>query len=229
MWSPSFLHSFLSLSPSSAPFSHHWMLWGSEPGQSVQEKVFPWEASAQIKCVERALAEMSFRLDELAESFPGLSDHVPLVWILLFYFCASTQTQLPARKENTAPISPAQRAYLYISKCSPSPTSAPYFLFLKGMPVLQSHIYLLLCYTNQDLFTLHVDFFFLLFESTFAIYISFILTAILQHKDRWHFQMVGGWRRNLHQSLKSYLWLSCSHSICYMPNLYLICSWKQPW
>lgn len=71
-------------------------------------KDFLWEACVQIKCVERTQMRMSLRLDNLAESFPGLSDHVPLVWILLFYSCAPTQTQLPAPKPRF--ISTAQRA-----------------------------------------------------------------------------------------------------------------------
>ena len=66
-------------------------------------KAFLWEACAQIKRVERTQTGMSFRLDNLTESFPGLSDHVPLVPILLFYFCASTQTQPPAPKPDPFP------------------------------------------------------------------------------------------------------------------------------
>lgn len=81
-------------------------------------------------------------------------------------------------KENTALISPAQWAYLCISKCSPSPTFPPFFS-LKVMPVLQSHIYLLLCYSSYNLFILSVVGCSSLFYSTFAIF-PFILLTILQ-------------------------------------------------
>lgn len=59
---------------------------------------FPCNSWAQIQCVDKVPAGASFGLSELAESFPGLSDHVPLV---LLYFSNQPQLRRPELQQES--------------------------------------------------------------------------------------------------------------------------------